>query len=398
MTPSWRYSPERGHTLAFLGHVDDRGNLYVTDTVMPLSSPLLGTANDEAPAGSTERLDRVSVTRVLSLTPAGAVRFSVQVAESCTACITGLEFSIDSPGRRLFFSAQGRTFALSTDDGRELWSAATTAGLPPNDVLPDGGAVFSVRAPFLVGSSVVVIPVMEGDDDHHSYVQAFDRQSGAFRWQFHRKGHFYGMGVAGDELWTSSADCWAIAGEMARIDQLGQVQLNRFVEWIPSIYGPRFALGIARGKLHRMDAAFNLADLSPLPPSDRLLTAPTRMALWYQGTLQSVSFVDDGLNDFVFRGVMGFNPDFELLSGGKIGWTASLPPFAVPGTGGYLGAVDAAGQELFQCPLSSNAESPTAIIKGRAYMASQGDIVAYDVPGLDVEPEGWVARHGSLGR
>lgn len=405
LMPSWRYSPEPGRKLVFLGHVDDQGNLYATEIMSPTPrrSSSLGDEDPKKEPETCRTSDPLppppqEVTSVLSLSPTGMVRFRRNVAFDCDACRMGLEFTIDSANRLMFFSAKGQTIALSTYDGLQLWAAATAAGIPPNDLRADGGTVVSAEAPFLVGPSVVAVPIMEGDDDHHSYVKAFDRQTGAFRWQFHRKGHFYGMGVAGDELWTSSADCWAVAGEMARMDQQGQVGLTRFVEWIPSIYEPESSVGIARGKLHRLDFSFNLTDLSPLPPSDQVLATSSRMVLFYQGALQSVSFVNNGLNEFTYRGVVGFRPDFELLSSGKTGWTASLPPFTIPVAGGYLGAIDAAGQEIFNCPLATNAESRTAIIKGRAYMASEGDIVAYDVPGLDVAPDGWVSRRGSLGR
>jgi hypothetical protein len=63
-----------------------------------------------------------------------------------------------------------------------------------------------------------------------------------------------------------------------------------------------------------------------------------------------------------------------------------------------IGAIDGRGEEVLHCPLATPVESATAIIRGKAYVFSQGEIVAYDVPGLDVEQSGWVSRFGSLQR
>ena len=113
--------------------------------------------------------------------------------------------------------------------------------------------------------------------------------------------------------------------------------------------------------------------------------------LWDQGSLRSVNLAT-GAHAFDYRGVSGTAPDFELLRDGGVAWTAQIPD------AGVLGAVNGRGEELVNCPLATPVDSATAIIRGRAYMQSSGDIVAYDVPGLDVEPGGWVTRHGSLQR
>ena len=115
--------------------------------------------------------------------------------------------------------------------------------------------------------------------------------------------------------------------------------------------------------------------------------------LWDNPTrsLHSVNLAS-GARAFRFQGVSGTGPDFELLRDGGVAWTAQIPD------AGVLGAIDGRGEELLRCPLPSAVDSPTAIIRGRAYMQSGTDIVGYDVPGLDVEPSGWVTRHGSLQR
>ena len=244
---------------------------------------------------------------------------------------------------------------------------------------------------------MVAVPVIEGNSDHHSYVQAFDRVTGAARWQFHRKGHLYAPGVTADgELWTSSANCWAVAGEMARVDPLGHQLGAQFVQWIPSVYGGGFALGSANGRPHRLDSSFTLVDLSPLAPvggNASMLVTGTQLTLWDQAS-RSLRTVDllGGATAFRFDGVQGNGPDFELLRDGGVAWTAQVPD------GGVLGAIDGRGAERFQCPLTHAVDSPTAIIRGRAYVESGGAIVAFDAPGLDVEPQGWVSKLGSLQR
>ena len=400
LQPAWRYEAAVGVTLNFLGHVDDQGNLYATETGPFLRNAMGGVGGAESGVAGAPVADRNTIptpTFLVSLSPAGAVRFRVQVATDCSNCIYGLWFSIDSANHRLFFNVKGTMQARSTDDGQLVWQTVPTAGLPAYDLRPDGGTSFFTSSPLLLGTKGVGVPVTEGNGDHHSYVQVFDRATGLFRWQFHRKGHLYGSGVAsGGELWTSSANCWAVAGEMARVDGQGQAQAVKFVQWIPSIYGAGMAIGTANGKLHLLDAALNLTDLSTMTgagPSAQPLLSGQQLVLWDNPsrTLHSVN-LSTGTHAFTFHGVSGSAVDFELLRDGGVAWTAQIPD------AGLLGAVDGRGEELLQCPLSTPIESPTTIIHGRASMQSNGGIVSYDVPGLDVEPSGWVTRHGSLSR
>lgn len=392
LRPSWRYTPQPGLTLAFLGHVDDSGNLYATET-----GPFVRNGGfSGAPPQQEDRVQAIP-TYLVSLSPTGVVRFRVEVTSDCSNCTYGLWYSIDSAAHRLFFNAKGSTQARSTDDGRLLWSTVPSAGLPAYERRSDGGASFSTSAPMLVGTDAVGVPIIEGISDHHSYVQVFDRATGAFRWQFHRKGHLYGAGVAsGGELWTSSANCWAVAGEMARLNGAGQQQAVQFVQWIPSIYGEGVAIGSANGKLQQLDSTMSLTDLSTLTGASSSSTpflTGQQLVSW-DGRAQILRSVNlsSGVRAFDYRGVTGSSPDFELLRDGGVAWTAQLPD------AGVLGAVDGRGEELLHCPLSTPVDSSTAIIRGRAYMFSSGDIVAYDVPGLDVEPSGWVSRFGSLQR
>lgn len=424
LSPRWRYTPPADHEVAFLGHVDALGNLYATESW--IGAPM---AQGNGPQGEQDAEDRngfgiaclpdeadggsfcgappnpnVPITALLSLTPNGVVRFKVQVTTGCAGCTYGHFFAIDSAGHRLFFTSMGETQARSTDDGRLLWKITPTSGIPGYDVRSDGGAAFSMSAPLLIGNDVVGIPVIEGVSDHHSYVQAFDRATGSFRWQFHRKGHLYGTGVAGNgELWTSSANCWAVAGEMARVNGAGVTLGAQFVQWIPSSYGQDYAVGASSGSLQYLDDSFALSNLSMPTGASSGSTAlhgnDLSLVLWdnpYRRLTKHLRLpvrptMPVFSNEFTYTGVLGNGPDFELLADGGVGWTSQASD------GGYVGAVSASGTELFQCPLPSSVDSPTTIIKGRAYVETGGTIVGYDVP-ADVAPGGWVSRFGSLGR
>ncbi len=403
LSPRWRYTPEAGHTVTFLGQVDELGNLYATETwvgtpslVATQNQPMQGAAEDRAGVPVAPPQD-VPIVALLSLTPTGVVRFRQQVTTECPGCVYGLWFVVDSAGHRVFFNAKGQLQARSTDDGRLLWDATPSDGIIAFDPRSDGGAVFSTSAPLLIGDDVVGVPVMEGNSDHHAYVRAFDRQSGAVRWQFHRKGHLYGTGVAANgELWTSSANCWAVAGEMARVSPAGVERQVRFVEWIPAIYGDDFAIGTTGGKLHQLDATLNLRDLTTLTSASGAawpLVTGEQLVLWDAPAraLRSVN-LNSGVTAFTFTRLTAPSPDFELLRDGGVAWTSTVPD------GGVIGAVNGRGEELLSCPLPTTVDSSTAIVRGRAVMQSGDSIVAYDVPGLDVEPRGWVTRFGSPGR
>lgn len=419
LSPRWRYTPPADHEVAFLGHVDVQGNLYATESWIG-SANGVSASEDENRFGIMDCAElptdggafcgapppqNVPITALLSLTPNGTVRFKVVVTQGCMGCTYGHFFAIDSAGHRLFFTSMGDTQARSTDDGRLLWKITPTSGIPGYDVRSDGGAAFSMSAPLLIGNNVVGIPIIEGVGDHHSYVQAFDRATGAFRWQFHRKGHLYGTGVAGSgELWTSSANCWAVAGEMARVNGAGVTLGAQFVQWIPSSYGVDYAVGSSGGALQYLDDSFqtmsNLSTATGASAGSTALHGSDRsMVLWdgpYRRLTRHVELPVRPTspvfsNEYAYTGVLGAGPDFELLSDGGVGWTSQAPD------GGFVGAVSASGAELFQCPLPSTVDSPTTIIKGRAYMETGGTIVGYDVP-ADVAPSGWVSRFGSLGR
>lgn len=370
LVPAWRYEPPASHTVSFFGAVDTDGAAYATEHWIETD---------------TER--DVPVTALLKLGPSGRVDFKVPVIQDCPNCAWGLWLAIDSANHRVFFNAQGITRAHSTDDGRQLWAHDVTAGLPTYDRRPDGGGAFSTSAPLLLGGDLVAVSV----SDHHAYVRALERATGAQAWQFHRKGHLYGTGVTGTgELWTSSANCWAVAGEMARLSPSGQTLGLRFVELIPSVYGQDFGLGTSSGRVQRIDGALSNTALN-LPSGAQLFTTGDRLVAYDNGSGRGLRAIElpTGTELWSYRVATGGGLDFELTRDGGVAWTASVPD------GGFLGAVDGTGAERFVCPLSTTVESPVAIVRGRAWVLSGGAIVAYDVPGVDVEPTGWVTSRGS---
>ena len=181
-------------------------------------------------------------------------------------------------------------------------------------------------------------------------------------------------------------------GEMARVDSLGPSQATDFWKgchpstaaiW-PSVYGIRNYTVLTAHEPGGPDSGDSTNS------SEKLLSG-TQLVLFDSAarSLESIN-LRTGRRTFAYRAVQGASPDFELLRHGGVAWTAQLPG------AGMLGAVDGQGAELLTCLLPSPVASRTAIIRGRAYMASKGEIVVYDVPGLDVEPGGWVTKSGSL--
>lgn len=381
MTPRWTYRPAPGRTLTFLGHVDDEGNAYLTEYWLQPDS------------GEVD----VPTTELVSLSPTGQVRFRQRVASYCTSCRWGLGFAVDGAGRRLFLNAQLKVQARSLDDGRLLWTQDLTAGLPAYDRLSDGGASFSSQAPLLLGDTLVGIPMLEGAQDHHAYVRTFDRATGAPEWTLHKKGHLYGTGATSrGDLWTSSANCWAPAGELTRVAPSGVAQATRFVELMPAgTWGWDYGLGAANGKLVRIDEQLSTTDLTAAvgaQSSAQALVSDDELVLWQRGRLEVVDARTLTVRRTATPRLMGQGPDFELLRDGGVGWTATVTD------GGVLGAVDGAGAVAFECFLPAPPENPTTITRGQALVASRNTLSAYAVPGLEVAPAGWVAKGGSLGR
>lgn len=375
--PAWTYTPPPERELSFLGHVDNDGNVYFAETFSISDS------------GETDAL----VTELVSYSPAGVQRFRTTIATACEACRYGVDFAIDTAGGRLFVKLRQALIALALADGRELWRLNVTSGLPVYEPNSSGAGSFSVSPPMLVGTTGVAVPVMEGQSSHHGYVRVYDRATGAFLWQFHRKGHLYTPGVTGTgELWVSSADCWAPAGEMARLAPDGRQLGVKFVSWIPRIYGGASAFGPYNGKAYRLDDSFTLHDLSPV-----LGTASTTSNALVSG--DQYVFIDSQRRELVSADLASGQQQhlseprpvaaLQLLRGGGVGWTGATA------AGGYVRAVDGAGQELYACDVSEPPNGYASFVRGRLYAGSDLRIVVYETPGLDAAPVGWVGDRGS---
>lgn len=376
--PAWSYGPLPERDLAFLGHVDNDGNVYLVESYFMSDS------------GEVDTL----VSELVSFSPTGRERFRVALATACTSCRYGVEFALDTAGGRLFHVLRSELVARSLSDGRELWRVPYAAGVPVYDGRPDGGGAYSPSAPMLVGTDGVAVPMLEGLNDHHAYVRVFDRATGALRWQFHRKGHLYGPGVTGDgELWVSSANCWAVAGEMARVASDGTVQRSWFHEWIPQVYGEDVAFGSdsQTGRPSSLDPALTKRDLSTVLGTSRVtpasLVLDSRFIFFTAGV--GVSSVDlDGGARFDVPETRTIRA-LQVLRSGGVGWTGAAVD------GGYIHAVDGQGAPLYACPTTKAVDGAAAFVRGRLYAGSGGALVVYETPGLDASPRGWSGPRGS---
>lgn len=382
MTPRWSYTPPAGHTLRFFGTVDDEGNAFATESWLQRDT---GNVRD------------VPVTALVSLSRDGVVRFKEIVVSDCSWCQYGLALAVDTAGRRVFLSARSRLQAHSLDDGRLLWAQDVTLGVPTYDRLPDGGGSFSLSAPLLVGDTLVGVPLSEGVNDHHMYVRTFDRATGTPGWQLHKKGHLYGTGVDHTgELWLSSANCWAVAGELTRVAPSGVAQATRFHELYPSTAWAGFGIGRAGNAAWLIDRTLSLTNLSamgvPAAPSAVLLRG-NELITWDSANGLMATDVTSGTHRFRTRALeLGAAADFQLVKDGGVAWTGSYTD------GGVLGAIDGRGAPLLSCVLPTKAESATAIVRGVAYVFGNGSLSGFSVPELDVESGGWVGRSGSPSR
>lgn len=375
--PAWRYVPPAERSLSFLGHVDNDGNVYAVETWMMSDS------------GEIDQL----VTELLSFTPTGTLRFRSQVTTACDACRYGVDFAIDTPGRRLFVKVRKELIAFSLTDGQELWRVDATAGLTVFEPNGNGVGSFSLSPPLLIGADGVGVPVMEGMGSHHVYVRVYDRVSGALRWQFHRKGHAYGTGVtAAGELWLSTADCWAPAGEMARIAPDGTTLSTRFIGWMPSIYGDRSAYGYFDGKTQRLDDAYTFHDLSPAlgqPAASGATFVSGDQFVFIDRQHDAVASVNLAANTRMNITETRDITAVRLLRSGSLGWAGQVSD------GGYVRAVGADGGSLYDCEVASPPSGSMSFVGGRLYMGSGGALVVYETPGLDASPRGWVSDRGS---
>lgn len=380
MTPRWRYEPPPERTLAFTGAVDDDGTAY---------------AAERWRVSDTDNVTDSEVVALVALSRDGVVRFKEPVAFDCPSCLRAL--ALDVPGRRAFFLDRLALQARSLDDGRLLWRRDVTAGIPLYDTRPDGGGVFWPSTPMLVGDTLVGLQVSEGSSDHHAYVRTFDRATGAPAWDLHKKGHLYGVGVDGDgELWLSSANCWAAAGEMVRVAPTGVTRAARFHEFYPTAAYAGFGVGRFGNATALIDRQLGLRSLAPfgvpanptavLMTGEELITADSAAGLL-------ATHVGTGAHRFAARGLtLGASPDFQLIRDGGVAWTGAFPD------GGVLGAIDGQGAPLLTCPLPVRPESPTAIVRGRAYVFARGGLSVFTVPELELEASGWTNRLGSPAR
>ncbi|MHB8872124.1 MAG: hypothetical protein ACYC8T_00410 [Myxococcaceae bacterium] len=378
LSPVWRYLPAAGRHLRYGGQLDPDGNVYFVE-------------------GDAQ------VTELVSLDRAGTLRFRAELRRGCEYCVYYSGFALDPPAQRLLMANSRRAQARSMVDGHLLWEQDLTVGLPLYNPQPDGGGSFSVSSPVLLGGNLAGFGVGEGYTNHHGYVTALDRTTGQRAWQVHKKGHLYGPGAtANGELWLSSADCWAPAGELIRVSTAGVVQASRFLQAVPGAYGA--TEGWLTSYTDTMMVSPSLTDTRlTLPPGHRaasmsaLLSAERLVFVTSEGSNQSLTDFDATTRTVRWSlpfGPVSSTPDLLLVTDGGVLATA-----AQPDGGSFLLAVNDEGAEQFRCPLPKAPASPLAVVGGRWVAQLEGDqLAAFDLPGYEVEKRGWVGQGGSLDR
>ena len=364
----WRYAPQ-GKRLFFEGTVGPDGTVYFSES---------------------SQTDPDSPLELVALDRFGAERFRVELERPCTWC--GARLMLDPDGQRLFAGRGGRVQARSLVDGRLLWARDTTQGRALRSPRPDGGAVFSSSAFFGLTPDVVVQELTEGYELHREYSVALDRRSGQVAWERDWWGHVYGPGVtAAGELWMAASDCWAPLQQSQVLGPAGATLRTVVRQARPLAYVDDRVL---------LDSRSDLVWASPqglgatLPSSaagaNWALAAPDRTVLASYNGAQELS--DDGGRRWG-RGFPGYLAWGALL---RDGGTLLAAHSGDGGSGLY--AVDGAGQAVFACPLPgiASAGAPHAglwvaqVTRGMAEA-----IVAFEVPGAELEPRGWTLPGGS---
>ncbi len=372
----WRYVPAPPRDLRFAGVMDPDGNSYFVES------------------------DDV-VTEVVSLDREGGERFRAALQFPCTAsCAWRVGLVLDPDARRLFLSFPGgRAQARAAADGRLLWDRSLVAGIAPGNPGPDGGAYWANPRAMPAAGGQVEYTVMEGWEDHHSYVFGVDALTGAERWRVYRKGHLYGPGLNGaDELWMSSANCWAPAGQTERFSGAGGLLAGRNIAGWPVAVASGRALFI-HGYGHRLvDSALRERYLSPgelsLGSYSVLMTASRVIAPATGGGGAHVAMFEVDGGAVVAAPALGNIGSLDLM----LGRSGEVIGSGNTQDAGVLFALSPSGAELLRCELPGFPLSAVAVAKER-YVAQLGkELWGFELPGFDAAWTGWATKDGTLGR
>lgn len=387
LQPRWQYVAPAQNSLSFEGTVDPDGNVYFAERIGP----------------------EPYTVQLVSMDRDGVERFRVPAASGCGWCGTSL--MLDPPARRLFLVVGKLVQARSRTDGHLLWERDATAGVPVYHPKPDGGGELGAYHPFAIASGPLGVMISEGYELHEQYVATFDRDDGTPGWRIHRPGHAAGAGsTTSGRIHLTSAACWAPSGEMVRIEPNGSIGLAQTSIGRPVAYaGERVAWFVANGGLSVLDSSFAATPV-PLPPqhgaswamplmtTDRLLVPTVTSA--YVGGRQvrtpHVSDYDARTMQRRWTAPLPSESDYAYLmlttSGDVLAQTSE-------NDGGSL-LVDLAPDAgvVFACPLSGTAQSPPVVVRGRAtsllWRGGHYELHSYELPGLDVELNGWSGASG----
>lgn len=414
-------APDGQDPISFRGQLDSLGNSYfaeygnpdqrhVNGVIMKLDPPAGEEGSGAKPGAAFECLgDSVcrggvipgepcvcSERQLVSLDAKGRERFRKPVGHQCERCVVGM--TIDEAAGQLVLVGGDFVAAYGLADGRERWSTALLTNLPVHQPKPDGGASFAPSPAMVLGGGRVGVPVSEGVDDHHVSVRVLDGANGYLRWTVERKGHAYGQGVLDGELWQTTANCWAPAGQLERVSGTdGGVLASQFLSLLPLAYGESTAVASlsSSGAMVLLDKAFGQRVVPQSRSSDRVLAAPGRLVWWDQSVIDSQQNALRELDPLTlatrWRFAMVERPtSLELLASGEV--------LAQNTQLGTLTGIRRDGTVSLECTLPLGITTPLAVSNGVMVVKVGQQVRGYALPGAQVAPKGWVADEGSLGR
>lgn len=364
----WRYAPA-GRYLFYEGTVDEAGTVYFTES------------SRTDPAGALE---------LVALRRDGTVKYRVGLPGPCRYCAARL--MLDPEGDRLFAGRAGQVQARRLSDGALLWSRDTTAGRTLRSPREDGGGVFSTAAFIALAPGVVVEQLTEGYQLHREYSIALDRATGQVAWERDWWGHVYFPGATGtDRLWVTQADCWAPIVQSQVVGNSGST--------VGTLARPaRPVAFLGDQALLQSNDDFTWASAQGLGAT--LPVAPLAFS-WALATPERTVLASyDGVR--------------ELGADGGVRWALGAPSYistaalladggtlvtAYSGDGGaMLHRFDGRGVQTMACPLPgvSNAGTPVlGLHVAHLQFGAEEAIVAFELPGAELAPEGWVTPAGS---
>ncbi len=291
--------------------------------------------------------------------------------------------------------------------GALLWEHDLAKGIVAQNTDPAGHPYLDILRAVLAGDGGVAFETLEGYELHQSYTTGLSAASGAEAWRLQKSGHIYSLASTGDgQLWQTSAPCWSNDINAVRLKGgTAQATLDpanaSFIEFD--------ALGVlaltwdSSGATSLQSVSPALA-MTPEPlPAGQILDYYGNNARSSEGRLTLVT--RDPSNGLLLNRLdrSTFAPEWSLpLNASSVqevellrdGGVAAFLGQADGGTD--LLTVSASGVALEQCPYGPVRFLGT--VKGRRYgIVNYSSFAAYDAPGEDLAPTGWVLSSGHAG-